>query len=266
MYRTAAALVMLAPSIAFAATPRIDLSWKPSVYGIQTEEEPGAAATEEPKPEKTGRQFLMEVNFRGRYVFVPQSIFSIWYYNEDDDGWADSRDAPRIHGYALGLEFVIKGDSANGIFYVEWIESMVTEGYWDDKEEPPDHLDGDYLVPTENLGMVVGGADYAYEVHMVRTEKTNGAFGMSFLVGGGLGIGVMLGHFDRWGPGPDGTPANVRYDAGDPSDGEKDIPKVFPMVDINAGFRFNFGDRVVLRLEGGLHTMIYGGGALGVMF
>jgi hypothetical protein len=38
------------------------------------------------------------------------------------------------------------------------------------------------------------------------------------------------------------------------------------MIDINAGLRFNFGDRFVLRVEGGLHTMLYYGATAGIMF
>ena len=273
MYRTALALVTLVPSLAWASGPRLDLAWHPSVFGIQADDE--ETPTDEPQPEpepeadepeKEGRQYKMEVNFRGRYVFVPRSIFNIWYYDEDDEGWPSGQQSPTIHGYALGLEYVIKGDSANGIFYVEWIKSLVTEGYWDDREEPPDHTDGDYLVPTPNLGLVAFGADYAYEVYFVRSDDTNGAFAMSFLVGGGLGLGVMIGYFDRWGP-EGGVPGYERYGNGEPADGKKEgIPKVVPMVDVNAGLRFIFGDRIVLRLEGGLHSLIYGGATLGIMF
>ncbi len=260
MYRAALALVTLLPSLALADAPRLDPSWIPTMQLAQSDDDANPYGT------ASGRKFDMEVNFRGRYVFVPRSILDIWYYNEGDAGWADAtRSAPRINGYALGLEFVIKNQNANGIFYVEWIESTLKEGYWDDKEEPPDHLDGEFLRPTPNLGMVTFGANYAYEAHFVRTAQTNGAFGLSFLVGGGLGVGIILGDLERWTP-LGGRPGFVRYNDGDDFDDYKDIPKVLPMVDINAGLRFNFADRIMLRIEGGLHTMIYGGAALGVMF
>ena len=139
------------------------------------------------------------------------------------------------------------------------------EGYWDDVEEPADHHDGDYLVPTPNLGLVAFGADYAYEVHMVRTPDTNGNFGLSFL-DGGLGVAFMVGEVQRWGPDQLGTPAFVLYDRGEPYLERKRIPRVYPMVDINGALRFNFGDRAVLRIEGGLHTLIYYGATFGIMF
>jgi hypothetical protein len=39
-----------------------------------------------------------------------------------------------------------------------------------------------------------------------------------------------------------------------------------PIIDINIGFRFNISDRAAIRLEGGLHDMFYGGGAVSVVF
>jgi|GEM_PF-1388857 len=276
MQRSLALVSLLTTAIApaaLASAPDLDPSWSAqTVFVLQDvpvppNETTGAVAFEVEDPDALGRNYDMEISFRGRRVGVPGSILDIWYYNEDDPGWADSRDRPRINGYALGLEFVVKGDSANGIFYIEYVKSLMEEGYWDDREEPHDPLDGDFLKPSNNLGMAVFGADYAYEAHFVRTDQTNGAFGLSFLVGGGLGVGVLFGNLERWGPGPAGTPGNIRYDAGEEPDGDKDgIPPVLPMVDINAGLRFNFGDRFVVRVEGGLHTMLYYGATAGIMF
>lgn len=251
MYRALLFLVTLAPSAALASAPTLDLSW--DRHGLRQGVESSTVQHE--------RGFDMEVGFRGRMVSVPKSILDIWYFDEDDNGLK----RPDIRGYALGLEFVVKGDTANGIFYFEYMDATLQEGYWDDREEPGDHLDGDYLVPTPNLGMAALGADYAYEVHFIRTADTNGNFGLSFLVGGGLGVGFLIGDLDRWGP-EGGVPGYTRHTEGEPPDGKKDIPKVFPMVDVNAGLRFNFGDRAVLRVEGGLHTLLYYGASLGIMF
>lgn len=287
------ALTALLPAAASASAPSLDLSWHPAPIAFLQEEPldngdldeapvddeaaptpltetaapPVSLETPEPTdPAERQTDTTMEINFRGRRVGVPDSLLDIWYVNEDDPSWADSRDRPDIEGYALGLEYVIKSDNANGIFYVEYIKSQMKEGYWDDVDEPPSPLDGDFIAPTNNLGLAIIGANYAYEAHFVRTSQTNGAFGLSFLVGGGLGVGYMFGDLDRWGPGDDGTPGFVRYDSGDDPDGTKGIPSVFPMVDINAGLRFNFGDRFVLRFEGGLHTLLYYGATAGIMF
>lgn len=212
------------------------------------------------------RPFHHEFSFRVRGMTVPDSILDIWYFNEDDDGWALAEPRPKARGYALGFEYVIKGPSANGIFYFDYADSTMKQGYWDDVETPPDHTDGSYLVPQKNFGLVALGADFGYEVHFVRTEDTNGAFGLSLIPGAGLGVVILTGAIDEWEPDNQGNPAYVLHAQGEPKTDEVRIPKVLPMVDINLSLRFNFGNRVVMRAETGLHDVIYYGGTLGIMF
>lgn len=247
-------------SIAHAGTdgmtePRSTLYQMEDVGGDTT------STTEAPKAE---RAYSLQVGFRGRMVSVPKSILDIWFFDAKDAGWPLSEGRPKINGWSLGLEFVYKKDQSAGIFYFDYVHSNMKAGYWDDREDPADHADGDWLDP-QNLGLVAFGADYSYDIPLVKTSQTKGIFGMSFAVGGGLGLGVMIGQLDRWAPGTDGTPAYIRKDNG-PADGTKKIPRVLPIVDVNAGLAFNFGDRATLRIEGGLHTLLYYGLSLGVIF
>ncbi len=212
------------------------------------------------------RTFDMEVNFRVRSVSVPKSVLDVWYYDADDADWAYFEPRPHLAGTAIGLEYVVKNESANGIFYAEFVDSAMSNGYWDDIEEPANHLDGDYLSPSRGMGLVAFGANYAYEAHLVRIEDTEGQLGLSFLIGGGLGLGVLAGRLDRWGPDNNGNPAYKRFLDGVAPDSDKAVPRVYPMVDVNAGLRFNLGNRAVIRLEGGLHTLLYYGTSVGVMF
>lgn len=263
MIRTVPLWLAMVPGLAWAGAPKLDISWSPAMQPALSVGHDGGSAGGSGE----GRNYDMEFGFRGRMVSVPATIMDIWYFNEKEAGWADGdRPRPRLKGAAIGVEFVVKNDKGqNGFFYFEYVDSMMGEGYWDDREDPADHGDGDYLVPSKNLGLVVLGADYAYEIHFVKTEDTNGVFGMSLLVGGGLGVEYMIGYLERWAPGD--VPANVQYDRGDPPlEHKAGIPKVLPMIDINAGLRFNFGDRLMLRVEGGLHTMVYYGAAVGIMF
>ncbi|TVQ89623.1 MAG: hypothetical protein EA397_14715 [Deltaproteobacteria bacterium] len=235
------------------------------------EPEPSAGASSE-SSEPEGRNFDMELGFRGRTLGVPRSILDIWFWDDDAPGWIHSEPRPGVNAYSGGLEFIVKSkrdpdanSSQNGIFYVQWIANNTPEGYWDDREDPPIHTDGDYIVPSSNLGLVALGANYAYEVHLVKMAHTNGNFGLSLLFGGGLGVAFLVGELEYWNA-QGGSTAIERHRAGAPSAGTKPIPPVLPLVDINAGVRFNFGDRVVLRIEGGLQTMLYAGGSLGLMF
>ncbi len=224
---------------------------------------PPATPTPSPAP-VAERPFHHEFSFRGRGMTLPSSILDIWYFNEDDAGWIDGLERPKTGGYALGFEYCIKGPSANGIFYFDYADATMKEGYWDDVEEPADHQDGSYIKPSKNFGFVTFGADFGYEVHFVRTEDTNGAFGLSLVPGAGLGVLVITGQLDEWSW--DGNPSYINYQNGAPPTDTVRVPKVLPMLDINFPLRFNFGDRVVMRLETGLHDVVYYGGTLGIMF
>jgi hypothetical protein len=220
----------------------------------------------------------MEVGFRGRYMGVPDAILDpfVTAHDEKNDTYPER---PSIAAYTLGLEFVVKEKSANGIFYVEYMNPMIEPGYWDDADRgSPDPDDGSW-VEAQNFALVTIGADYAYEL-----KATNW---LSFLFGAGLGAGIVLGDLYEWQPGedpsdPEGNNNNAdptcgpldnavnRRDQDCPHDAELvkdgDIPPVVPIIDINIGFRFNISDRAAIRLEGGLHDMFYGGGAVSVVF
>ncbi len=227
-----------------------------------------------------------ELSFRGRMMGATKSILDIWYTDKADaeeDGvdWPVEDPRPDIKGYTLGLEYTIKSKNTNGIFYFDYFDSTMTHGYFDDRDEDDtsgettgnDYHDGHYLAPTKNFGFVTFGADFAYEIHMVRTENTKGIFGLSLLPGAGLGLMVVTGHLDQWKPddlveGQDESvgSAYVKYYNGQEPDAEVAIPPVLPMVDINLSLRMNFANRIVLRFEGGLHNMFYYGATAGVMF
>jgi hypothetical protein len=258
---------LLAPTLAFGQEN--PLSIESLLQADEGEAEPATPKKKKKKTQGKTRDYRMEVNFRGRMMSVPDFLMDTGFFNDDDDGWAHSQPRPKLGGYGVGLELVVKSGNANGIFYFDWVNSTVKEGYWDDRENPADHLDGEYLVPSKPFGLAGFGANYAYEGHVVRTADTKGAFGLSFLVGAGLGVTFLVGNMERWTAvyeGEDaGTPAYVRYENGMESDGDKKLVPALPYIDINTGVRFNFADRVVLRFEGGLHSIFYYGMAIGIM-
>jgi hypothetical protein len=237
-----------------------------SAQEVAADQPAPVASTEQDVP--TGRKFDLEVGFRGRMMSIPGSVMDIWYENERADFWAlPGERRPRIQGYAVGLEFLVKGDTANSIFYVEYLKSTMSDGYWDDVDADDNPLNGEYLDPSDNLGMVTLGANYAYDAPILSSARTGGKFGWSLLIGGGLGIGILTGSIDRWTVDDEGRPAYLRYQSGEEPDDQAGFPPpVLPMVDINAGMRFTFGDRVSVRVEGGLHTMIYYGTSVGLIF
>lgn len=235
-----------------------------------------AVAAEGPVPEDTSstveierseRSLKLDVGFRFRRLSVPKGLLDIWFTDSDLPGWPlPGQDRPLPTGWVWGLEFGFSSERSHGIVWFEWIDSSMDEGYWDDVEAPPNLVDGDYLRPTRNFGLMAFGADYAFEVPFVKLGQTDGVFGLGLIVGGGLGLGLMVGELEQWVPSETDVPAYVLYEQGEPPNGEKNIPRVFPMVDVNLALRMNFADRFTLRLEGGLHTALYYGAAATVRF
>lgn len=261
--------LLLAAPFTLAATPAEPL---PTTFRM-TEGEPDAASSATAGTRK--RSYLMEVGFRGRYMSVPGALLNPFVSEHADDEYPTR---PDISAYALGLEFVVKEKSANGIFYVEYMNPMIEAGYWDDADRgSPDPDDGSWVEP-KNFALITIGANYAYEL-----RATNW---LSFLFGAGLGGGIVLGDLYEWQAGEDPADPEGNNDNQDPSCGslepaflrvdscehdaelvaDGDVPPVIPFIDINVGFRFNISDKASIRLEGGLHDMFYGGGAVSVVF
>ena len=72
------------------------------------------------------RPMKMELGFRGRYMFVPDSVMDIWYFNSDDPG-ANPYDRPKVRAYTVGVELILKPQPTNWILYVEYIGSNVQD-------------------------------------------------------------------------------------------------------------------------------------------
>lgn len=222
----------------------------------QIDAEPGRAypfARAAPIPSRI-RTYAVEVGARWRALSVPPSMLDGWWFDANDPGWAYV-DEPRpvVSGTAYGLEFGLRGNHANGVFWTEFVDSAMPAGYWDDVEDPADHLDGRWLSPSAGFGLVAAGGDALYEAHLVRPASTAGRVGLSVVVGGGLGLGVVVGHLDQWNADDFGNPAYKRFLDGRPPDESANVPPVLPIVDALVGVRLTLGERWTLRAEGGLH-------------
>ena len=221
------------------------------------------------------RAYLMEVNLRTRYLSAPDPIVDIWFFDEGDSPGVHP-DRPKLHGATVGLEWVVKKDQNNGVFYFEYAGSLLNEGYWDDREDDPIYTDGDYIVP-DGFGFISLGGTYLWE------HKANAW--VSFLAGGGLGFAITTGELTRWVAGPNATgdpqctqdedevlvdprnaPAYERYEAGCGSDGAMKFPGLLPVVNGTLGVRFDFAQRANVRLEAGVHNLFYVGMASGIVF
>ena len=214
----------------------------------------------------------MEVGLRYRGMSVPDGVLDAWSYDIDDSDPAPV-DRPQVRGRAIGLEYSLVQPAGTWTFYVEQIKNLTQPGYWDDVDDGEiDHLDGQWIDGSD-VAIYALGASTAKEIPI--SDNKNPAY-VSFTAGGGLGIGLVTGSLQRWYPGfnltdetvvdaacqPD-SPAYERTDC--TTDGEVRVPTVVPMVDINLGLKLNF-PYGYLRLEGGVHDMLYWGAALGGHF
>lgn len=226
---------------------------------------PVTPAGEDASPEYR-RLALMELNFRARYLSVPVSLLDIWYYRT-----SNGYERPKVRALDLGIEYALSEKPTDWIFYAEYIRALMKPGYWDDVEEPPQHDDGDW-VEVNGFGIMAAGAGYGHETPVTSTDKP---VSLSMVFGAGLGLGITTGTLDQWHPGSNpgntdtsclpNSSAYERYKSC-PNDGSKRVPKVVPIVDITASAKVNFADRGTLRIEGGIHDVLYYGAAIGGVF
>lgn len=214
----------------------------------------------------------MEVGLRGRYMTMPASILNPWLF---PDAGEPGSDRPKTAAWAAGAEFTLANPATQWTFYLERIQFLMGDGFWDDVEDPADHLDGYWIEPTGAFGMIALGANAGKEVRITNEDKK---VWLGFVVNGGLGLGITTGNLVHWRAGdslisdpvadatclPD-SPAYDRHDdCGD--DGNLNLPPVLPLLDLNLGLKLNFAEHGYVRLEGSFHDMFAFGGAAGGRF
>lgn len=207
-----------------------------------------------------------EVGMRARRMTLPKGVMNLWYHDANSPAWPlDDEERPGVSGWSYGLEFTIQNQASNYVFWFDYLDSEMPEGYWDDVEDPPDPFDGDWIRPSNNVGMSMFGFDYTQDVALVKPKNTKGAFGMSLIVGGGVGLGIITGEFDRWIQ-DDNVPSYELVSQGVPPNAPDKVTRVFPILDLNLGVKFLFAERGFIRFEGGIHTLLFYGMSAGYRF
>lgn len=228
------------------------------------------AVADVPVAKETGAPPKYAVGARYKHMWIPASLLDIWFFSDDEPGALAGYPRPTLKGELGGIEFALQPRPNNFIFYVEYFKLTSSDGYFDDRESPADHGDGDW-VDFQNMGYAGFGVDYRYEFPILDDSKD---VWPSFLVGGGLGVGVVTGSAVQWHPGghPDNVepacepiaPAPLR--TGCEPDGEARIPPVLPIVDIGMALKVHIKDRAWVRADFGLHEFLSAGAAAGGEF
>ena len=138
---------------------------------------------------------------RYRYAWLPDGIMDLFYFDRNDEG-ALPYDRPSIRSHIFGLDYTLAPEPGGGASYVLWMERqpfVIDAGYWDDRESPPDHTDGDWLDPEKGFGLFSVGANYMHELPL--SSNTQPVW-VSMVVGGGLGLGFKTKNITVWHPGP----------------------------------------------------------------
>lgn len=212
------------------------------------------------------------VNVRYRNMFVPRNIIDIWYFDESEPGARSELPRTNIGADVFGLELALEPAPASFLFYAEYWKVRMEGSYWDDREDPPNHNDGDWLTP-EKLGIVALGADFGHEMPLSSETKP---FWLGLRLGGGLGLAIPTGRIDQWHIGRDFSTESTnacmpqgaaweRKDQCDP-DEQLGLPPVAPVLDLDFALRLHLGESGLLRIDTGLHNMVYFGVAGGAVF
>ena len=213
------------------------------------------------------------VALRARRGGVPAGIMDLMFFRGDEPD-ALPYDRPSIAANIFGLEYTI-APAMTGPGLTLWGERAslpLGAGYFDDAEDPPDHTDGTWLAPSKGFGAWAFGASYRNEIGLTPQEKP---VWMSVVFSAGLGLGFRSGTITVWNPGihPNNTdptclpesPAPDRVEVC-PDDGELKLPGLLPILDITFGPKLHITEHAMVRLDLGIHNMLYIGGAAGGMF
>jgi hypothetical protein len=229
-----------------------------------------APAVAQPAPEPTPVVHTMEANLRFRRLSVPRSFVDAWFYDKDD---GSPYERPKIGANAFGAEFVMRSRPTHWLFYFEYLKNTTGEGYWDDVEngEPIDHDDGDWVRP-DGVGAFVLGATIQNELRLTPDGATVGG---AFLFGGGVGLVFVGGDLLTW---HDGTDPDIAEPSCLPKsdswkrkdacaeDGDKRIPRLLPMIDLSLSAQIDYRDKAQLRIDVGIHDLLFFGLAAGAAF
>lgn len=212
------------------------------------------------------------VGIEYRHAWIPAGILDLFFFDSNDEG-ALPFDRPAVASNSFGLNYRIAKDPGGGPgleLYLERQGYAMQAGYWDDRDNPVDHIDGDWLSPTK-LGSWNLGASYVHEHPLFNADRD---VWVGLAVGGGLGVAIRSGRIALWHHGRHEDTIDPGCGSDDPatgrylvcvSDGDLGLPGALPILDLLIGPRVHITEHAMVGVEFGLHNLVYlglsGGGS-----
>jgi hypothetical protein len=187
------------------------------------------------------------IGLRLRGVFEPKAIIELFLEEAASGVFSPGfgLELNRRRGnFELVLGFEYENVSPDNGFYLEKGDDPVVAG------EAPDYVKFD--------GLAWFTADLAFIFHSPINDK------VSFRYGAGFGLGIVLG--DALQTDSTCTSRDIQNDCTPLPEGPgvqykdpADLPPVFPVVDLLAGFQFKPTPKMTINIEGGLRTLFFFG-------
>jgi hypothetical protein len=187
------------------------------------------------------------------------------------------------NNFGYGIDVIRRHGDLELAIGLEHEQITVGQGVWINSGDTVPQDDPDYVVTgkdAQDSGLGWTTIDFTFINH-----KTINKY-VSFRYGAGAGIGIINGALDHYNvhcnggtnsmPEPGCVPTYLggQGQVTDPNGNaigtntqyKYDIPPVFPVIDVVIGFQFHPIDKMIIDIEGGLHTLPYFGANVGYMF
>jgi len=237
-----------------------------TAFGQESQPAAGPAAKELPKGKLQTQEIEGEaaeapatfgVGGRFRFIWMPSAVLNLFLGH-----------STTMKSFSGGGEVIRRKGNLDMVWGLEFANISPDDGLYLEKGKDPGQF-GDYPDYIHFDGFALISLDWSFIWHSDITSK------IQFRYGAGIGVAFLLGNIQKFQqPCPQGTTADQLDDpnfcpvanrATQPKDA--DIPsRVWPVVNLLAGMRFQLVDQVALSVEIGFRDVFFGGIGVGYFF
>jgi hypothetical protein len=213
------------------------------------------------------------IDIRLRSMHVPTGLLGLFVTRVPDGA----------SNFGYGIDLIRRHGDLELAIGLEHEQVTVGTGVWINSGDTVPADDPDYVVTNssaQDSGLGWTTIDFTFITHHAFNKY------IALRYGAGAGIGIINGALDHYNvrcnggtnampePGCLPKPLGGLGDVTDPNGNiittntqyKYDIPPVFPVIDVVLGVQIHPIDKVIIDIEGGLHTLPYFGANIGYMF